>query len=168
MKKGCSAVFALNNLFCRLIFVKKYSSNLTPHMTPCYHSFREELEERKKLMKTLDEYMSLPYKMELIPDPDESGFIVSFPELPGCLTSGETAEEALKNARDAKESWISAALEDHIEIPEPDEDRVYSGQFKLRIPKSLHRSLAEHSRREGISMNQYCLFLLTKNDTSFQ
>ncbi|MBQ7728031.1 MAG: type II toxin-antitoxin system HicB family antitoxin [Clostridia bacterium] len=119
-------------------------------------------------MKTLDEYMSLPYKMELTPVPDEGGFVVSFPELPGCLTSGKTAEEALENARDAKESWISAALEDHIAIPEPDEDRVYSGQFKLRIPKSLHRSLAEHSRREGISLNQYCMFLLTKNDTSFR
>ena len=37
----------------------------------------------------------------------------------------------------------------------------------MRIPKSLHKSLAEHSKAEGISMNQYCLYLLTKNDASF-
>ena len=37
-------------------------------------------------------------------------------------------------------------------------------QFKLRLPRSLHRSLAEHSQREGISMNQYCVYLLAKND----
>jgi predicted HicB family RNase H-like nuclease len=43
----------------------------------------------------------------------------------------------------------------------------YSGQFKLRIPKSLHKALAEHSRREGISMNQYCLYLLSKNDALY-
>ena len=42
----------------------------------------------------------------------------------------------------------------------------YSGQFKLRIPKSLHRSLAEHARQEGISMNQYCVYLLSRNDAA--
>ena len=36
----------------------------------------------------------------------------------------------------------------------------YSGQFKLRLPRSLHKSLANRSRQEGISMNQYCLYLL--------
>ena len=43
----------------------------------------------------------------------------------------------------------------------------YSGQFKLRIPRSLHRSLAEHSKREGISMNQYCVYLLSRNDAVY-
>lgn len=37
-------------------------------------------------MKTLQEYLELPYKMELIPDTEEGGYVVSFPELPGCLT----------------------------------------------------------------------------------
>jgi antitoxin HicB len=64
---------------------------------------------------------------------------------------------------DAKKEWIAAALEDGIGIPEPNGDEQYSGQFKLRIPKSLHRELAEESKREGISMNQYCLYLLSKN-----
>ncbi|MCI5588370.1 MAG: type II toxin-antitoxin system HicB family antitoxin, partial [Lachnospiraceae bacterium] len=43
----------------------------------------------------------------------------------------------------------------------------YSGQFKLRIPRSLHRSLVEHSKKEGISMNQYCVYLLSKNDAVY-
>ena len=42
-----------------------------------------------------------------------------------------------------------------------------TGQFKLRIPRSLHRLLAEHSQREGISMNQYCVYLLSRNDAVF-
>lgn len=58
-----------------------------------------------------------------------------------------------------------SAIEDGTEIPEPLNQDDYSGQFKLRIPKSLHQSLAEHARQEGISMNQYCIYLLTKNDT---
>lgn len=118
-------------------------------------------------MKNLDEYMSLPYRMEVVEDKEEGGFVVSFPDLPGCITCGETIEIAIVNAMDAKKVWFEAALEEGIEIHEPNSLEEYSGQFKLRIPKSLHRSLAEHSKREGISMNQYCLYLLTKNDALY-
>lgn len=118
-------------------------------------------------MKTLNEYMSMSYKMEIIEDQDEGGFVISYPDLPGCITCGETIESATQNAKDAKREWIRAALEEGIEIYEPDSLENYSGQFKLRIPRSLHRSLAEHSQREGISMNQYCVYLLSKNDVMY-
>ncbi|MBQ8639739.1 MAG: toxin-antitoxin system HicB family antitoxin [Lachnospiraceae bacterium] len=81
------------------------------------------------------------------------------------ITCGETIESAVRNAKDAKKAWIEAALESGYPISEPDSINDYSGQFKLRIPKSLHCHLSEQSKREGISMNQYCLYLLTKNDT---
>lgn len=116
-------------------------------------------------MKTFDEYMAMPYRMEIVPDTDEGGYAVRFPELRGCITCGDTLEKALSNAEDAKKEWISTALEDGIEIPDPSKSDDYSGQFRLRIPKSLHKSLSEHAQQEGISMNQYCIYLLTKNDT---
>ena len=119
-------------------------------------------------MRTIDEYMKLPYKMEIVPDKDEGGFVASFPELPGCITSGDTLDSTIANADDAKKAWIEAALEERITIPEPIAETDYSGQFKLRIPKSLHKSLAEHSKQEGISMNQYCIYLLSKNDAARQ
>ena len=92
------------------------------------------------------------------------GFVVTYPDLPGCITCGETIESAVANAADAKQAWIAAALEEGIKIQEPDSLEDYSGQFKLRNPRSLHRMLAEHSKREGISMNQYCVYLLSRND----
>ena len=119
-------------------------------------------------MRTIEEYMRLPYRMEIVPDTVEGGFAVRFPELPGCLTCGDSLEEAIRNAEDCKKEWLAAALEDGIDIPVPVSEDKYSGQFKLRIPKSLHKSLAEHSKAEGISMNQYCLYLLAKNDASFR
>lgn len=115
-------------------------------------------------MKTLDEYLSLPYRMELTPDPDEGGYVASFPDLPGCLSVGETIDEAVANAEDAKREWLAAAIEDGYTINEPDSIENYSGQFKLRIPKSLHKSLSDHAKEEGVSMNQYCVYLLSKND----
>ncbi len=115
-------------------------------------------------MKTIDYYMSLPYRMEIIPDMDEGGFTAAYPDLPGCLSCAETLEELIESIADAKKQWLLAALEDHLEIPEPSETNAYSGQFKLRMPKSLHKSLALHAKEEGISMNQYCNYLLTMND----
>lgn len=118
-------------------------------------------------MKTLNDYMAMSYRMEIVEDKDEGGFVVSYPELPGCITCGGTVETAVANALDAKKAWIEAALEDEIPIHEPDKLENYSGQFKLRIPRSLHRSLAEHSKKEGISMNQYCVYLLSRNDVVY-
>ena len=118
-------------------------------------------------MKTLEDYLKMPYKMEIVEDPEEGGYVISYPDLPGCITCGETIEEAINNVKDAKHIWLENAIEEGIEIYEPNSIQKYSGQFKLRLPRSLHRSLAEHSQREGISMNQYCLYLLAKNDAIY-
>lgn len=118
-------------------------------------------------MKTLNDYMAMSYRMEIMEDKDEGGFVVSYPDLPGCITCGETIETAVTNALDAKRTWIETALKEGISIHEPDNLEDYSGQFKLRIPRSLHRLLAEHSKREGISMNQYCVYLLSRNDAVY-
>ena len=115
-------------------------------------------------MKTIEYYMNLPCKMEIVPDVEEGGFVASYPELPGCITCGDTMKAAMENAHDAKKAWIEAELEEGRKILEPSSMNEYSGQFKLRLPKSLHRQLTEHSKREGISMNQYCLYLLSRND----
>lgn len=114
-------------------------------------------------MKTIDEYMSLPYRLEIIPDAEEGGYAARYPELPGCITVGETIEEAVSNANDAKRAWLEAALEEGIRIAEPMQTDDFSGQFKLRIPKSLHKQLYENAKLEGLSMNQYCLFLLAQS-----
>ena len=119
------------------------------------------------MMKKLDDYMAMSYRMEIVEDKEEADFVVFLPDLPGCITCGETVESAVANALDAKKTWIETALEEGIEIHEPDSLDDYSGQFKLRIPRSLHRLLAEHSQREGISMNQYCVYLLSRNDAIF-
>lgn len=63
-------------------------------------------------MKTLNDYMAMSYRMEIVEDKDEGGFVVSYPDLPGCITCGETVESAVANAVDAKKAWLEAALND--------------------------------------------------------
>ena len=77
-------------------------------------------------MKTVKEYMEFPYEIELVPDP-EGGFVASYPDLPGCITCGETLEAAYANALDAKKAWFEAALAEDITIREPTTNDKYSG-----------------------------------------
>ena len=74
----------------------------------------------KDMKERLEKYMSLNYRFELIKDPHEGGYVISYPDLIGCLSCGETIEEAIENGNDAKQAWLTAAIEDGIDIPEPD------------------------------------------------
>ena len=122
--------------------------------------------ENPKKNNPVEYYLSLPYRLEIVPDAEEGGFTAWYPELPGCITTAGTMDDILRNALDAKKAWIEAAIESGLEIAEPvsNDPSEYSGQFKLRIPKSLHMALSVNARREGISMNQYCIYLLSKTD----
>lgn len=121
----------------------------------------------ESMIKNVDYYMALPYRMEIIPDQEEGGYTAKFPDLPGCLTCADSMETLIANALDAKKVWLEAAIDEGVHIAEPNNEESiieYSGQFKIRMPKSLHRSLSLHAKREGISMNQYCNYLLSMND----
>jgi predicted RNase H-like HicB family nuclease len=113
-------------------------------------------------VKDIEYYMKLNYKIEIIKDEEEDGYVLKYPELKGCITCADTIEEGMKLLKDAQRNWLEASLENGGGIPEPLEEENFSGQFKLRIPKSLHKELMEKSKEEGISMNQYCLYLLSK------
>ena len=59
-----------------------------------------------------------------------AALFVSFPDLPGCITCGETLEAAVANAADAKRAWLQAALEDGLPVREPDNLENYSGSVQ--------------------------------------
>lgn len=112
------------------------------------------------MSKSLDYYLNLPYKVVLYPA-EEGGFVAEIPELPGCVSQGETVEEAWRMVHDAKRAWLETALEEGIPVPEPASDR-YSGRLVLRMPKSLHRRIAELAKQENVSLNQYIVYQLAR------
>ena len=108
-------------------------------------------------MRTLEEYLDLPYTIAIVHDRDDdgnAGYVAEVKELPGCVSQGETIEEAAARVRDAMAGWISVALEDGIEIPEPRDPVSFSGRLLLRIPRTLHSDLARQAEEEGVSLNQ--------------
>ena len=64
-------------------------------------------------------------------------------------------EEAYKNILEVKGLWIEDMLDRGMLINEPNIKPRFSGRFVVRVPKTLHRLLAEESEREGISLNQF-------------
>lgn len=107
---------------------------------------------------TVDEYLELPYAIELVPDRDEegaTGWVAEVPDLPGCVSQGESPAEAVAHVRDAMADWLSVALEDEKPVPLPRELATHSGRFLVRLPRSLHAELAHAAEREGVSLNQF-------------
>ena len=120
--------------------------------------------KRNKEMKVeqgLKYYSELPYTIQLIKN-DDGTYFASIKELPGCLTEGDTQQEALEMLDDAKLGWLEIALEDSDEIPLPENliKKAYSGKFNIRMPKSLHRRLSEGAGIEGVSLNTHAVALL--------
>ncbi|MBC8286475.1 MAG: type II toxin-antitoxin system HicB family antitoxin [Nitrospinae bacterium] len=102
----------------------------------------------------MDKY---PFQIRELSKADGDGYLVTFPDLPGCMGDGETVNEAMKNAYEAAAAWIKARKKWGKEIPVPTPPIDYgdfSGKFVQRVPKSVHAQLARRAEQEGISMNQ--------------
>ena len=110
------------------------------------------------------EYLKLPYNFIIQPINDESGsyFYARVLELDGCQSTGATFDEAYRHILEAMEGYIETKLENGFAVPMPQSVEDYSGKFVVRVPKSLHQSLAIEAQREGVSLNQYALYKLSK------
>lgn len=103
------------------------------------------------MKKNLKYYLNLDNTIRLKKNQDGSYF-AEIEELPGCMSEGDTKEEALEMIEDAKKAWLSVALKRKINIPEPQKDE-FSGKLNIRMPKFLHRKLSYKARQEGVSLN---------------
>lgn len=111
------------------------------------------------LERDVEFYMALPYRIELIPSED-GGYVSSIPDLPGCLSQGDTAEEAVEMIRDAERGWLEVTLENGQPVPEPRRREDYSGKFNVRVPASVHRALVDAAEAEGVSLNLFVASVL--------
>jgi predicted RNase H-like HicB family nuclease len=96
---------------------------------------------------------------------DEDGDIVaSIVELDGCVAHGKDAAEALTELASMKKLWIESCLADGKRVPLPaeEDDTLPSGKWLQRVPRSLHKKLADLAQREGVSLNQYVVSVLAE------
>jgi antitoxin HicB len=112
-------------------------------------------------MKKIEDYLKLPYTVELKKEEDGSYF-VSIKEIEGCFSVGATIQEAVEMIEDAKKAWITVGLEEGIPIPEPNslDTKVYSGRFVTRVSPALHKKLSLQAKANGVSLNYHVCELL--------
>ena len=100
------------------------------------------------------EYVAKPYTRMLTPA-EEGGYIAEVLEVPGAISQGETAEEAVAMVNDALGGIIAVMLEDGEAVPEPMGLDEHSGRFNLRLSTETHRLAAIRAQLEGVSLNQW-------------
>jgi antitoxin HicB len=94
-------------------------------------------------------------------DEDEA-FVARVPAFPGCAAHGSTSATAAKEAQSAAEAMLEVMSKRRIARPPEDATASYSGQIRLRMPRSLHERLARMATAEGVSLNQLMLTLLAQ------
>ena len=95
-----------------------------------------------------DEY---PFIIRPLSEDDGAGHLIEYPDLPGCISDGETPEQAIVNGRDAVKSYLASCRKYGDKVPKPGHSA--SGQWRQRVPKSLHSRLVTRAAQEGVSLN---------------
>jgi antitoxin HicB len=109
---------------------------------------------RSEVTKKRDYYRALPYGIVLRKD-EEGDWVARIKELPGCTAHGTTQIEALERLDEVMEAWLEDALASGATIPEPRiTEKLPSGKWLQRVPRSLHQRLVEMADREEVSLNQ--------------
>ena len=107
----------------------------------------------------IKDYVNMPYKItiKLWEDERERYWVAEIPELPGCMSDGETIKEAIKNVMDAKELWIEIVLEDRgMNIPLP--------KYKTLIIENLGRYSEEEIQKCNESYEELKDFIRKFNE----
>ena len=112
--------------------------------------------------RTLQDYLELEYPFNVLADPDVGGYVIEYPDLPGCMTEIDDLSELSEMAEEARRLWLTTAFNQGLDIPLPSYPETYSGKFNVRLPKSLHRKLVASAEREGVSLNQHVVSLLSE------
>lgn len=102
----------------------------------------------------------LKYSVSLKWSDEDEGYIAFVPELPGLSAFGTTPQEAMTELDSAREAYLESLTEAGENIPAPEKYMPYSGQIRLRMPKSLHANLAQSALEENVSLNTYIISLL--------
>ena len=91
-----------------------------------------------------------PFFISPLTEEDGGGFLIAFPDLPGCISDGETPAEAIQNGYDAARAWLSTAKEFNDPIPQPSQ---LSGGLMMAVSQTLRAKLLTKAKQEGVHMN---------------
>lgn len=102
------------------------------------------------------------YSMQLFWSNEDAGYIALIPELPYLSAFGDDPEEAVREAQVAASLVVEVMTEHGEALPEPQILTSFSGQMRVRMPRTLHQKLAGRARMEDVSLNTLIVSLLAE------
>ncbi len=118
------------------------------------------------MKKDLSYYLSLRYKTSIEFEQSDNKYVAWHPELGrgSCNGIGVSPIEAISALEEDSKDFITLLFEtgQSIPLPESTETELPSGQFVLRIPRTLHKKIKELSEKEKVSTNQYVVSILSE------
>jgi len=106
------------------------------------------------------------YQVSVVNLGPENGYewLAEIPQLDGCRAYGDTKEQALRALEQVAREFVRILAEAGEALPPPvyRAPGAHSGRFVVRVSPTLHKSLAQRARQEGVSLNHLCSELLAQ------
>jgi antitoxin HicB len=113
-------------------------------------------------MKKKKKQNNFKYEVDIQWSPEDNMYVANIPELPGCMTHGETLLIAASNAEEAIATYIESLMTKKQAVPVPLAEQNFSGKFHLRMGKSLHRDATLKAQRTKTSINDLLVAAVKK------
>ena len=111
---------------------------------------------RVKVNRSLDAYQ---FTVRPLSKEEGGGYLVEYPDIPGCMSDGETVEEAIANGREALRDCVAVFQESGRKVPKPS---IEAAQWRQRLPRTLYSKLTVHAQNEGVSINSFVTALIAE------
>ena len=111
---------------------------------------------RVKVNRSLDAYQ---FTVRPLSKEEGGGYLVEYPDIPGCMSDGETVEEAIANGREALRDCVAVLQESGRKAPKPGID---AAQWRQRLPRTLYSKLTVQAENEGVSINSFVTAIIAE------
>jgi len=111
---------------------------------------------RARSNRELDEYQ---FTVRPLSADEGGGYLVEYPDIPGCMSDGETIQEAITNGREALRDCLEVFRELGRKLPKPS---IEAAQWRQRLPRTLYAKLTRQAQREGVSINSFVTAIIAE------
>jgi antitoxin HicB len=109
-----------------------------------------------KTNRTLDAYQ---FTVRPLSKEEGGGYLVEYPDIAGCMSDGETIEEAIANGREALRDCVAVFRESGRKVPKPG---IEAAQWRQRLPRTLYSKLTAQAQNEGVSINSFVTAIIAE------
>lgn len=111
---------------------------------------------RALLNRELDEYQ---FTVRPLSAGEGGGYLVEYPDIPGCMSDGETVAAAITNGREALRDCLEVFRESGQKPVKPS---IEAAQWRQRLPRTLYAKLTRQAHREGVSINSFVTAIIAE------